>query len=196
MVQRIVSLNELRSLLQQTPAMAQGHPLSLAFLPDEVRVFERARDLIAELDAPTPQDETLMVALEIAPEFSHRLPAVRCDHDPFTPELNRILLPKISWVQRWVLKQSEVPKTIAERATGNCVVLILVDGLGLWDWKQFATKQWHTDACFVDGVSITEHGMRRLVGDPPLALQLAEKGYKRSFGFSYWERTENELTDL
>ncbi len=197
MAQRTLSLNELRSLLQQAPAMAQVHPLSLAFLSEseEVRVFEQAKDLIAELDAPTPQTETLLVALEIAPEFFHRLPTVRCDHDPFVPDLNRILLPKISWVQRWVLQQSEVPRTIAERATGNCVVLILVDGLGLWDWKRFAPKQWHTDACFVDGVSITEHGVRRLVGDPPLALRLAEKGYERSFGFSYWERTENELTD-
>ncbi len=196
MAQRSVPLNELRLLLQQAPAMVQVHPLSFAFLPEEVRVFERARGLIAELDAPTPQTETLLAALEIAPEFSHRLPAIHCDHDPFVPELNHILLPKISWVQRWVLQQSEVPKAIAERATGDCVVCILIDGLGLWDWKRFAIKQWHMDACFVDGVSITEHGMRRLVGDPPLALRLAEKGYERSFGFSYWERTENELTDL
>lgn len=52
-----------------------------------------------------------------------------------------------------------------------------------------------SEPCFVDGVSITEHGMRRIVGEPTIAFQLAELGYKRSFGFSYWELTNNELTD-
>jgi hypothetical protein len=35
---RTVSLEELQALLGRTPAMVQMHPLSLAFLPDEVQV--------------------------------------------------------------------------------------------------------------------------------------------------------------
>lgn len=80
-------------------------------------------------------------------------------------------------------------------------MLILVDGLSFADWKRFIREGkaipelFTSEPCFVDSVSITEHGMRRIVGDPTIAFQLAELGYKRSFGFSYWELTSNELTD-
>ncbi len=196
-----ISLEQLRNLLQQTPMMVQMHPLSLAFLTDEVQVFAAAEELVAALDAPDPQPEVPTVALTFDERFAHRLPSVRCDHDPFTTELNRFLLPKIDWVQRWVLCQSQIPKVICQRASGDCIVLILVDGLSFYDWKRFARESeappelFTFEPCFVDGVSITEHGMRRIVGEPTVALQLTELGYRRSFGFSYWERTDNELTD-
>ncbi len=199
---KTITLEQLSHLLRQTPAMVQVHPLSLVFLPDEVQVFETAEALIAALDSPEPQPETQMVTLQIDERFVHRLPSVQCDHDPFTTELNQFLLPKIDWVQRWVLCQSQIPETICQRASGDCVVLVMVDGLGFADWKRFA---WEGEAptefsvlvepCFVDGASITEHGMRRIVGEPTIALRLAKLGYERSFGFSYWERSDNELTD-
>jgi hypothetical protein len=194
---RTVSLEELQALLGRTPAMVQMHPLSLAFLPDEVLAFETAEEIIAALDSPEPQPEVPMVALTVDERFAHRLPTIRCDHDPFTTELNRILLAKLDWVKRWVLCQSQLPEVISNRAESDCVVLIIVDGLGLLDWKRCAPDDFlaATEPCFVDGISITEHGMKRIVGAPTIALRLAERGYERSFGFSYWERTENELTD-
>ncbi len=196
-----ISLEQLRNLLQQTPVMAQINPLSLAFLNDEVQVFATVEELVATLDAPDPQLETPMVALTLDERFVHRLPSVRCDHDPFTTELNRFLLLKIDWVQRWVLCQWQINKVICQRVSGDCIVLILVDGLSFANWKRFmregeATAELFTsEPFFVDGVSITEYGMRRIVGEPTIAFQLAELGYKLSFGFSYWELTNNELTD-
>lgn len=195
---RSVTLDELWQLLRRTPAMVRAHPLSLALCPDEVRVFETAEDLLVALDSTEPQMEAPMVALEISEDLTARLPAVGCDHDPFTTELNRILLPRLDFVQRWVLRQSLVPEFVCKHAGADCIVLVIVDGLGYADWKRYAPTELmvQTQPWFVDGVSITEHGMRRIVGDPPVALRLAHQGYERSFGFSYWGRTENELTDL
>jgi hypothetical protein len=195
---RTASLEELQSLLRQTPVMAQMHPLSLAFLDEEVQVFESVEALIAGLDCTEPQPEIPMVALSVDERFVHRLPSVRCDHNPFTSELNRILLPKIGWVQKWVLCQSQVADEIVRQADADCVVLLIVDGLGFADWQRFAPSNLRELAqpCFVDGVSVTDQGMSRIAGEPSIALRLASLGYERSFGFSYWERTENELTNL
>lgn len=194
---RSITLGELWQLLHRTPAMVRAHPLSLAFCPDDVRVFETAENLLASLDSIDPQVETPMVALEISDDLTARLPAVRCDHDPFTTELNQILLPRLDFVQRWVLRQSLVPEFVREQAGADCLVLLIVDGLGYADWKRYAPGELlaETQPCFVDGISITEHGMRRIVGDPPIALRLAQQGYERSFGFSYWDPAENQLTD-
>lgn len=201
MAMQAMTLEQLQSLLQQTPVMVKVHRLSLAFLPEEVQVFETAEALIAALDSPEAQAEAPTIALQIDERFTYRLPSVRCDHDPFTTELNRFLLPKLSWVQKWMICQSQLPEIICQRAMGDCIMLILVDGLSYADWKRFvgegktSTEPFTVEPCFVDGVSITEHGMRRIVGEPTIALRLAQKGYERSFGFSYWERADNELTD-
>jgi hypothetical protein len=192
---RTVSLEELQALLGRTPAMVQMHPLSLAFLPDEVLAFETAEKMIVALDSPEPQPEVPIVALTVDERFAHRLPTIRCDHDPFTTELNRILLPKIEQVQKLVLCQSQVPDWILQNASGDCIFLLLVDGLGLSDWKRFGKSEVFCEPCFVDGVTITSQGMQRIIGEPTIAVRLAEKGYERSFGFSYWEREEDQLTD-
>lgn len=199
---KAMALEQLSQLLRQTPVMAQIHPLSLVFLAEEIQVFETAESMVAALDSPELQAETQMVALQVDERFAHRLPSVRCDHDPFTTELNRFLLPKIDWVQRWVLCQSQVPKIICQKAFSDCIVLIMVDGLSYADWKRFAWEgkthaepKTKVEPCFVDGVSITEHGMKRIVGEPTIAVRLAELGYEHSFGFSYWERADNKLTD-
>jgi hypothetical protein len=191
-----LSLDELSALLERAPAMVQlRHRLSLVFLPEEVQVFDAAEELITALDSPNPQPELPAVALSVDDRFIHRLPAVRCDHDPFTTELNRILLPKIEQVQKLVLCQSQVPDWILQNASGDCIFLLLVDGLGLSDWKRFGKSEVFCEPCFVDGVTITSQGMQRIIGEPTIAVRLAEKGYERSFGFSYWEREEDQLTD-
>ena len=193
---RTLSLDELSALLERTPAMVQlSHQLSLVFLPEEVQVFDTAEELITALDSLNPQPELPTVALSVDERFAHRLPSVRCDHDPFTSDMNRILLPKIEQVQKMVLRQSQVPDWIVQNAAGDCVILFLVDGLGLSDWKQFGNSELFCEPCFVDGLTVTSQGMKRIIGEPTIAVRLAEKGYERGFGFSYWEREEEQLTD-
>jgi len=193
---RDVDLRELQDLLRQMPVMAHVHPLSLAFLPDEVRVFENAWQMAAELDMPTPQPTKPMLAPQIEPTLQHRLPVVHCAHDPLTTELNRVLLKRYDFIKANMLCQSQVADEIVRRADTEAVALMLVDGLSYADVKQHATG-WLADTIpvFVDGVSVTEQSMVRIVGKPPLAQRLFDVGFRRALGFTYWERSEEPLTD-
>ncbi len=193
---RNVDLKELQDMLRLMPAMVEVHPLSLAFLPDEARVFDDAWQMVAELDAPTPQPTKPMLATHIEPTLQYRLPAVRCTHDPLTRELNRVLLKRYNFIKASMLCQSAVADAIVQHADTEAVVLLLVDGLSYADVKQLAPK-WlaHLTPVLVDGVSNTEQGMVRIVGSPPLAQRLFDAGFHNSLGFTYWERAQERLTD-
>lgn len=51
------------------------------------------------------------------------------------------------------------------------------------------------EPCLAAVPTITEIGFRTIVGDPPLALCLFDRGYADRLGFTYWEREDNRLTD-
>jgi len=193
---REVELEELRDLLRQAPVMVDMQPLTLAFLPKDVQKFEQARELVATLDMPTTQPTKPMIATEIEPAFQHRMPAVRCTHDPLTTELNRVLLKRYDFIQANMLRQSQVADEIVRPADLEAVALMLVDGLSYAEVRRHATV-WLGSATpiLVDGISITEHGMLRIIGNPPLAMRLFDMGFQRALGFTYWERAAEPLTD-
>lgn len=193
---RTVNLMELQAILRQTPVMVEIHPLSLAFLSEDVRVYADAWQMAAALDMPTPQPTEPMLAVGIEPSLQHRLPAVRCAHDPLTTELNRVLLKRYEVVRANMLCQSQLADRIVREADAETIILMLVDGLAYADVKRCA-PEWLSDTTpvLVDGVSITEHGMSRIVGEPTLAQRLFDAGYRHLLGFTYWERAEEPLTD-
>jgi hypothetical protein len=193
---RTVDLMELQAILRQTPVMVEIHPLSLAFLSEDVRVYADAWQMAAALDMPTPQPTEPMLAVGIEPSLQHRLPAVRCAHDPLTTELNRVLLKRYEVVRANMLSQSQLADRIVREADAETIILMLVDGLAYADVKRCA-PEWLSDTTpvLVDGVSITEHGMSRIVGEPTLAQRLLDAGYRHLLGFTYWERAEEPLTD-
>ncbi len=212
---RDVNLSELQDLLRQMPVMAEMHPLSLAFLSEDVRVFDDAWQLAAELDAPIPQPAKPMLAMQLEPALQHRLPAVRCTHDPLTNELNRVLLKRYDFIKEHMLCQSQVADEIVHHADTEAVAMVLVDGLSYADLVRSqaiyrrqqramncattndADESAHYELCpvLVDGVSITEQGMVRIIGKPPLAQRLFDSGFRTCLGFTYWERAEELLTD-
>jgi len=189
-------LTGLENMLRQMPIMAEMQRLSLVFLPDDVRKFARAWDVAVELDTPKPLLPEPMIALEIEPALRHRLPVVRCTHDPLTTELNRVLLKRYELIATSMLRQSQVTDKIAPCADAESVVLMLVDGLSYADLKRYA-NQWlsHTTPVLVDGVSNTEQGMLRNIGRPALAQRLFDIGFRNCIGFTYWERAEEPITD-
>ena len=193
---RDVTWNELQDLLRQMPAMVEMHSLSLAFLPDDVRIFEDAWQMVAELDMPMPQPTAPMLTTKIELALRHRLPAAHCTHDPLTTELNRVLLKRYDFIKATMLCQSQIADEIARCADSEAVVLMLVDGLSYADVKRHA-PQWRNCSIpvLVDGVSITEQGMVRIIGKPPLAQRLFDAGFRRLLGFTYWERSEEPLTN-
>jgi hypothetical protein len=193
-----VDLKELQELVRWMPIMAEVHPLSLAFLPDEIRLFDDPWQMVAELDAPTPQPLKPMLATHVEPALRHRFPAVCCTHDPLTMELNRVLRRRFEFIKRRMLCQSEVANEIARLTDVDAIALMLVDGLSYADLQRNIAgldRSYRIQPILVDGVSITEQGMVRLVGEPPLVHRLFDAGFRNCLGFTYWDRATAPLTD-
>ena len=101
-----------------------------------------------------------------------------------------------------VLKQSQLAQTVTDRVSHkrpDVVVFLVLDGLSLYDVTDWAFPDaWRVvcEPCFVDGLSATQSGMSRLIGSPPLTHHLFPLGYVQRLGFSYWERAQNQLTDV
>ena len=97
-----------------------------------------------------------------------------------------------------LLKQSEVAAEITERLAGKLpqiAVLLIFDGLSFYDVAEWELPGATLEPCLVDGLSVTENAMRRLIGSPVLTHRLFSLDYARRLGFSYWERSRNQLTD-
>ncbi len=100
-----------------------------------------------------------------------------------------------------ILKQSEITNKIFKKVSQDLpdiVVFLILDGFSFYDslfWQFPENYIVQLEPCLVDGLTITAFGMRRLIGKPPLAHFLFEVGYQTRFGFSYWERNRNDLTD-
>ena len=97
-----------------------------------------------------------------------------------------------------LLKQSDVASEITARLSQELpqiALLLVFDGLSFYEVTNWELPHATLEPCLVDGVSVTEHAMRRLIGSPVLTHQLFDLGYIRRLGFSYWERSTNLLTD-
>ncbi len=132
------------------------------------------------------------------------------------PTIDLPAIPPIEWVNQKLpecfnalcaddskfLKQSQLVHTITDRISytlPDIAILLVLDGLSLYDVIDWSfPESWRVvcEPCLVDGLSVTMSGMRRLIGSPPLTHQLFALGYVQRVGFSYWERAQNQLTDI
>lgn len=101
-----------------------------------------------------------------------------------------------------LLKQSQLVQIVTDRVSytlPDIVVFLVLDGLSLYDVADWIfPESWHVvcEPCLVDGLSVTTNSMRRLIGSPPLTHRLFALGYVQRLGFSYWERSQNQLTNV
>jgi hypothetical protein len=191
-----VGLDELLEIIQRVPTMVDIHPISAEFLPDEVERIENPWQIVALLDNPLPQEPKMMLSTRIESSLTLRLPVFRCRHDPWTPALNRILLKRYDRIRKKMLCQSHFPDYIFQKVSSDVIAVLLIDGLSYRDIQAYAPQYLpFTKPVLVDGVSITTHGMKRLIGERPLVYRLYEKSYSDSRGFSYWDKEDNELTN-
>lgn len=101
-----------------------------------------------------------------------------------------------------ILKQSQLVQIVTDRVSytlPDIVIFLILDGLSLYDVANWRfPKSWHVvcEPCLVDGLSVTTSSMRRLIGSPPLTHRLFALGYVQRLGFSYWERSQNQLTNV
>ncbi|MFN8469222.1 MAG: alkaline phosphatase family protein [Caldilineaceae bacterium] len=156
------------------------------------------------LDA-APRATAPTVFVDLSPNEVYQLrhiygfPQVQMPLLPDEPDLSRTLVDALSSPIPDLLRQSQIAFEIARQAAGaHIIVLLVLDGLAyedVLDWQYPANWQWTRRPCFVDGITLTTTAMPRVIGLPPLAHRLFQQGYKQHYGFTYWERDSNDLTD-
>lgn len=192
--------------LRQAPVMGQFHPLVSLCLADEVETFNEPDLLVEELDALTHHSERPVLITHLEPKFSHRFTLMNYPVCPPAEIINQNLPYRINEARKQLLTSRTVANRIvmdARQQKYQTIVLVLIDGLSyadVLDWPE------HPEPCFIDGPSITfsrtstgdinsEVGFPAIIGTPPLARRLIDRGLPHSRGFSYWEREQNDVTE-
>lgn len=170
--------------------------LTDVWCPTSVEEWRERIDSPREIDA----DSTLFVNLspldreELTQVFG--FPTVEFPALPSIEQVNAALPSRFETTN--LFKQSDVAAEITKRIhqeLPQIVVLLVFDGLSFYDVVDWELPQAILEPCLVDGLSITNSAMQRLIGSPVLTHRIFGIGYIRRLGFSYWERAMNALTD-
>lgn len=187
-----MNLSELDRVLNAMPVIAHAHPVSLAFLDRPVRVYTTAREMALALDANVTVPPERWLTFDIDPHYLRRFPQITCEHDPFTTDLNHVLLERYDWIAQQMLTQARIAERITSETDGyDTIVLVLLDGLSYADCRQWPS----VEPCLAVLPTITRVCFPAIVNDPPIASRLFVKGFERRVGFTYWSREDNRLTD-
>ena len=194
-----MSLEELLALLDQTPVVADIHPVSLCYLPDDVMVLDSVADAVWLLDDPKPTLPGRLLIRDEGGGGDGRFPHITCHHNPFTPALNESLFDNYDEIAANMLCQSQLAPRIAKEAMAyDLVIMLLIDGLSyqdVQDWPNQAKSSWQTEPCLVDVPTVTHVAFPNVLGSPTLAERLFDIGYHNRMGFTYWTREDNKLTN-
>jgi len=188
-----VDLLALDRLLDRIPVVVENlHPISLAFLRTPARLYPSLDELVRVLDAPSPTPAERILAFDVDPRYTPRFPTVAVEHDPFTPDLNRVLFTHRDLIAASILTHAQVAERIVQDARGlETVVLVLLDGLSYADCRNWPG----VEPCLAASPTITRVGLPSIIGRPPLAARLFNVGFSRRVGFTYWERSDEPLTN-
>ena len=154
------------------------------------------------IDSPREIDVDSILFVNLPPSDQEELiqvfgfPTVEFPALPSIDQVNEALPNRFETTN--LFKQSDVAAEITERIRQELpqiVVLLVFDGLSFYDVVDWELPQAVLEPCLVDGLSVTNSAMQRLIGSPVLTHRLFELGYIRRLGFSYWERAANVLTD-
>lgn len=201
-----ISLADLRDALRLAPVMGQFHPLVSLCLSAEVETISELEAFIEELDALEPHTERPVLIPALDSKLVHRFLVMSYPACPPVEEINAYLPRRIDEARRRLLTGRNIADQIVTDVRVKryqTVALLLVDGLGyadVIDWPE------QPSPCFIDGPSITfsrtpdgqidpQVGFPAIVGTPPLSRRLIDVGLSQSRGFSYWERTQNDVSE-
>lgn len=190
-------MEELLALLDKTPAVVNIHPVSLCFLPSDVLILGTEAEATWLLDDPHPVLPQRILITGATSLYEGRFPHIRYEHDPFTPALNSILLERFEDVATRMLCQSALPDRIVRSSDlFDLVLLFLVDGLSYRDVRNWAASPntiFTIEPCLVDVPTLTQTGFSNIIGDPPVAARLFDRGFHDRLGFTYWDIQDNEM---
>lgn len=188
-----MELSSLERLLDRTPVVIKEiNPVSLAYLGEGVEVCYSLEQLVFQLDDPSPTEPHPIVCLDADPRYLARFPAVSVEHNPFTPDLNRLLFRRYDCIAASMLTHAQVADRIVEAAReAETVALVLLDGLSYADCSGWPG----VEACLASAPTLTRVGLPAVVNDPPIAARLFSLGFTQRVGFTYWDRGADALTD-
>lgn len=187
-----MDLEDLDKLLYKTPVIARGlHPVSLAYLTEEVSLYSSLSELNLELDEPVLRHSERIICLDPNVIHSTRFPVVKVEHDPFTPNLNSILFQQFDFIASNMLTHNQISQRIDSNSNKyRTIVLVLLDGLSFYD-----CKDWNSvEPCLAAHPTKTTIGFPSIIGNPSIASRLFMKGFQKRFGFTYWRTSQNKLT--
>lgn len=185
------------------PVIVPLPPLAEFYL-DDLDIYGSVDDFHADLYDPDVQfDHDVLIDADTQhPAY----PRLDCEESAVSPQLNTV----INWasddhhdrLQKALLTQSGIKDYILDTSsTEEVIVLIIVDGLS---FERIRTAGVSVQPAIADGISVTELGYRRVIygsesgGSMSIyGSLLNEKDFFDTFGFTYWERGQEELsTDL
>jgi hypothetical protein len=155
------------------------------------------------IDSPDPIDTNQ--TLFVNPSASDReeltqvfgFPTVELPSLPSISQVNEALPSRFKTAN--FFKQSDVATEITARISQELpqiAVLLVFDGLSFYDVVDWELPNAILEPCLVDGLSVTDKAMQRLIGTPVLTHRLFSLGYVLRLGFSYWERSGNPLANV
>lgn len=174
-----------------------------AYTPASVREWKVKLDSDAGLQPATLFIDPAVEEYQVLDQV-YAFPHVTAPPLPPEPVLSQLLAAAMTTPIPGLLVQSALARLITEQSSGaGLVVLLVFDGLAYaetLDWRFTAADNaptwcFRNQPCLVDGRTVTESAMPRIVSAPSLAHRLFPKGYKERVGFTYWERETNDLTD-
>lgn len=176
-------------------------PKLASFYLDDLAIYTSLENFHYDLYDPDKRFEQNVVVStdDHHPDYTR----LSCDEDPVTPRLNEV----VDWsnrghhnrLRRELIPQSNLKEHILHNVSGeSVVVLLIVDGLS---YESIRTTNLPAQPVIVDGITTTEPGFRRIIyGNDNVSLYselLREKNFTNKFGFTYWDRGQEELsTDL
>lgn len=188
-----MDLAALDRLLNQMPVIVQGmHPVSLAYLKQQATLYASAEQLANALDAPAQVVPHRALSFNDESRYNARFPVVTVKHEPFTPELNQLLLEQYDFIAGLMLTQRQAAdRIVAEARKAETIVMVLLDGLSYADCRDWPG----TEPCLAVAPTTTRIAFPAIIGSPPLAARLFSVGLTRRAGFTYWDRQDEPLTN-
>jgi len=188
-VERSLTTLRFSRVIDAYPASFRGNPLHLLYLEEACPIL-RGNDYLSRLDGPGLTEERREYCLDSTMDWP--FPAHYLEGRPDPWSLSQRLFENFELARQILTKQSDIATRIEQyvnRTGADTVVLVIVDGLSYYDMPEDADAQ----PCLVDGVTITEHGYRAIVGNPSLSRRLFARGYANQVAYTYYSPEGSEL---
>lgn len=187
----VPDLERFSAALNAYPAGFAGNRLNLLFLEDAWPI-QVPRDYLRQLDAPSLMEERREYVPGPVPAWPFPVLHVRSRPDPWL--LSWRLFERFDEATQLVPTQGNLARMLEERvrqSKPDIVALMIADGLSYYDLPEDADAE----PLLVDGVSTTEFGYRRVVGNPSISRRLFAMGYKQQLGYTYFSPEPGSLAD-